>query len=157
MKQLITLTVLFISFFCFSQTKEIDSLTVALAFQEQDSVKIKTSLKLIEALYNSNSYNKALKYIENTERLSKALNHTKGIGDVNYYKALVYAKNNDYYNAIDRFNRSQKYYTQISDNLGIAKVNNGVGLLEIKRGNYVLGLNHSLSAIATFEKRSLTS
>lgn len=157
MKQLVTLTVLFMSLFCFSQTKEIDSLTVALAFQERDSVKIETSLKLIEALYNAKSYSKALKYIDNTEQLSKALNHKKGIADANYYKALVYVENNDYYNTLDRFNRAQKYYAQINDSLGIAKVNNGIGLLEIKRGNYDLGLKRSLSAIHIFEKRNYNS
>lgn len=155
MKQLITLAVLCTSFFCFSQTKEIDSLTVQLAYQKHDSLKIETSLKLVQALYNTKSYKKALTYINNTETLSKLLNHTKGIAEVNYYKALIYANNDDYYNAVDGFNRSRRYYSQLGDTLGIAKVNNSIGLIEIKRGNYALGLQSSLSAIQTFETRNL--
>jgi len=155
MKQLITLAVLGTSLFCFSQTKKIDSLTLELAYQKQDSLKVETSLRLVQALYNAKSYKKALTYIDNTERLSKLLNHIKGIADVNYYKALIYANNDDYYNAIDGFNRSRRYYSQLGDTLGIAKVNNSIGLIEIKRGNYAVGLQSSLSAIQTFETRNL--
>jgi two-component system sensor histidine kinase/response regulator len=155
MKQLITLAVLCTSLFCFSQTNEIDSLTVELAYQKQDSLKVETSLRLVKALYNSKSYKKALTYIDNTERLAKLLNHTKGIADASYYKALIYAHNDDYYNAIDGFNRSRRYYSQLGDTLGIAKVNNSIGLIEIKRGNYGIGLQNSLSAIQTFETRNL--
>ena len=155
MKQLITLAVLCSSLICFSQTNEIDSLTVQLAYQKQDSAKVDTSLRLVKALYEAKSYKKALTYIDNTERLSKFLNHTKGIADVNYFKALIYAQKDDYYNAIDGYNRSKRYYTQLGDTLGIAKVNNSIGLIEIKRGNYGVGLENSLSAIKTFESRNL--
>ncbi|MBR9845017.1 MAG: sensor histidine kinase [Algicola sp.] len=155
MKQLITLAVLCSSLFCFSQTNEIDSLTIQLAYQKQDSSKVDTSLYLINALYKSKNFKKALLYIDQTERLSKFLNHTKGIADVNYYKALIYSHNDDYYNAIDGYNKSRKYYTQLGDTLGIAKVNNSIGLIEIKRGNYSVGLENSLSAIQTFETRNL--
>ncbi|MCB0383102.1 MAG: tetratricopeptide repeat-containing sensor histidine kinase [Psychroserpens sp.] len=155
MKQLITLAVLCSSLFCFSQTNEIDSLTIQLAYQKQDSSKVDTSLYLIKALYKSKNFKKALLYIDQTERLSKLLNHTKGIADVNYYKALIYSNKDDYYNAIDGYNKSKKYYTQLGDTLGIAKVNNSIGLIEIKRGNYSVGLENSLSAIQTFETRNL--
>ncbi|WP_040248656.1 tetratricopeptide repeat-containing sensor histidine kinase [Psychroserpens mesophilus] len=155
MKQLITLAVLCSSLFCFSQTNEIDSLTIQLAYQKQDSSKVDTSLYLIKALYKSGNFKKALLYIDQTERLSKFLNHNKGIADVNYYKALIYSHNDDYYNAIDGYNKSKKYYTQLGDTLGIAKVNNSIGLIEIKRGNYSVGLENSLSAIQTFETRNL--
>ncbi|SDS08726.1 Signal transduction histidine kinase [Formosa sp. Hel1_31_208] len=155
MKRLITLAVFCSSLLCFAQTNEIDSLTIQLAYQKQDSAKVDTSLLLVKALYTSKNYKKALLYIDQTERLSKFLNHTKGIADVNYYKALIYAQKDDYYNAIDGYNRSRKYYSQLGDTLGIAKVNNSIGLIEIKRGNYSVGLENSLSAIKTFESRNL--
>ncbi|MBO6606270.1 tetratricopeptide repeat-containing sensor histidine kinase [Psychroserpens sp.] len=155
MKQLMTLAVFLTSIICFSQTNEIDSLTIQLAYQKQDSAKVETSLHLVKALYDSKNYKKALLYIDQTERLSKFLNHVKGIADVNYYKALIYAQRDDYYNAIDGYNRSRRYYSQLGDTLGIAKVNNSIGLIEIKRGNYSVGLENSLSAIQTFESRNL--
>lgn len=155
MKQLMTLAVFLTSIICSAQTNEIDSLTIQLAYQKQDSAKVETSLHLVKALYDSKNYKKALLYIDQTERLSKFLNHVKGIADVNYYKALIYAQRDDYYNAIDGYNRSRKYYSQLGDTLGIAKVNNSIGLIEIKRGNYSVGLENSLSAIKTFESRNL--
>ena len=112
-------------------------------------------MHLIRALYKANDYKKALMYIDETERLSKSLNYTKGNAEANYYKALIYASKNDYFNAIDNYNKSKRLYKQINDTLGIAKINNNIGIIEIKRGNYVSGLENSLSAIKVFENRHL--
>jgi len=155
MKQLITLAAFFSALFCFSQTNEIDSLSLQLAYQKQDVSKVETSMHLIRALYKANDYKKALMYIDETERLSKSLNYTKGNAEANYYKALIYASKNDYFNAIDNYNKSKRLYKQINDTLGIAKINNNIGIIEIKRGNYVSGLENSLSAIKVFENRHL--
>ena len=155
MKQLITLAVLCTTLFGFTQTNSIDSLTVQLAYQKQDSMKVETSLLLVNELYHNANYKKALLYIDQTERLATLLHHHKGIADANYYKALIYSKKNDYYNAIDGFNKSLKLYVQLGDTIGIAKVNNSIGLIEIKRGNYGVGLESSLSAIKIFEEQQL--
>ena len=155
MKQLITLAAFFSALFCFSQTNEIDSLSLQLAYQKQDVSKVETSMHLIRALYKANDYKKALMYIDETERLSKSLNYTKDNAEANYYKALIYASKNDYFNAIDNYNKSKRLYKQINDTLGIAKINNNIGIIEIKRGNYVSGLENSLSAIKVFENRHL--
>ncbi len=155
MKQLFTLAALCTVFFCFSQTSRIDSLTVTLAYQKQDSAKVDTSILLVKALYYAESYKTALLYIDQTEVLAKQLNYKKGVADVHYYKALIYATKNDYYNALDGFNKAKNYYIELGDTLGVAKVNNSIGLIEIKRGNYNKGLEHSLSAIAVFENNNL--
>ncbi|RIA08924.1 tetratricopeptide repeat protein [Flavobacteriaceae bacterium MAR_2010_72] len=155
MKQLITLTAFLSVLVCFSQTHEIDSLAIQLAYQKQDTVKVKTSVRLIKALYQVKDYKKALLYIDQTEQLSKNLGFIQGSADANYYKALIYTEKDDYYNAIDNYNKAKRYYEQLNNALGIAKVNNNVGLLEIRRGNYISGLNLSLSAIKIFEERQL--
>ena len=155
MKQLITLTAILSFLFCFSQTNEIDSLAIQLAYQKQDSSKVKTSVKLIKALYDVKDYKKALLYIDQTEKLSKQLNFTRGIADANYYKALIYSQKNDYYNAIDHFTKARTSYQTLNDALGIAQVNNSIGLIEISRGNYVTGLKLSLSALQIFEEQQL--
>ncbi|OIQ28160.1 MAG: ATP-binding protein [Bacteroidetes bacterium MedPE-SWsnd-G2] len=155
MKQLITLAALFWMSFVLSQNKRIDSLTVQLAFENQDSTKVETSLHLIKSLYNVKDYQKALLYINQTKRLSETLNYPQGIAESCYYQALIYTDRNDYYNAIDSYNRSRKVYQQLNDTLGIAKVNNSIGLIEIRRGNYLVGLNNSLSAIQIFEEKNL--
>ncbi|MEZ4803836.1 MAG: tetratricopeptide repeat-containing sensor histidine kinase [Gelidibacter sp.] len=155
MKQLITLAAFFSVIIGFAQTNEIDSLILNLAYQKQDSTKVDTSLYLIQALYEANEPKKALLFIEETERLAKSLNYTKGLADVNYYKARIYSDKNDYYSAIDNYSKSRKFYNQIKDTLGIAKVNNSIGLIEISRGNYTAGLDYSLSAIRVFEDKNL--
>lgn len=155
MKQLIILAAFFSVLIGYTQTNEIDSLILNLAYQKQDSTKVDTSLYLIQALYDANEPKKALQFIQETERLAKALDYTKGLADVNYYKARIYSDKNDYYNAIDNFTKSKQYYKKINDILGIAKINNSIGLIEISRGNYDAGLEHSLSAIKIFEDKNL--
>ncbi|WP_461589320.1 tetratricopeptide repeat protein [Winogradskyella sp.] len=155
MKQSLLITALLMSFFVFSQNDRIDDLTIKLAYQEQDSTKVDLSLELIEELCNIKEYKKALQYINQTAKLSETLNYIKGLAETTYYRGLVYSSNNDYYNAIDNYNRSRSYYLQISDTLGVAKVSNSIGLIEIRRGNYSVGLENSLSAIDIFEERDL--
>jgi signal transduction histidine kinase len=156
MKQLITLTAVLLTFFLsYSQTKEQDSLTIQLAYQKQDSVKVKTSIELIKVLYHSKEFKKALLYINQSEQLSRSLNYHEATAELKYYKALIYTENNDYYNALDNYTLSLNLFKQLNDSLGIAKVNNSLGLIEIRRGNYSKGLAYSLSAIDIFERKNL--
>ncbi|WP_223549342.1 tetratricopeptide repeat-containing sensor histidine kinase [Aestuariivivens sp. NBU2969] len=155
MRKLITLGTLLIMFLGFSQTQDIDSLTIQLAFQKQDTLKAKTSLELIKLLYDKKDYNKAVKFIVKTEKLATDLDYKKGLADVIYYKALIYAHKNDYINAISSYAKCKDLYNTLNDTLGIAKVNNGIGLIEIKRGNYAKGLQYALSAIEILEQQDL--
>ena len=156
MKRLITLTAVMCScFFSYAQTREQDSLTVQLSYEKQDSAKVETSIQLIKLLFDSNDYKKALLYINRSEELSANLNYHAASAELKYYKALIYSQNDDYYNALDNYNRSLRLYTQLNDSLGMAKVNNSLGLVEIRRGNYNKGLRHSLSAIDIFERKNL--
>ena len=158
MKQLITLTAfLFTIVSSFSQTKEQDSLVMQFAFQKLDSTKVDTSIELIKSFYETQDFQNALGYISQTEKLSASLNYHSASAQIKYYKALIYAQNNDYFNAIDNYNTSLRLYNQLQDSLGIAKVNNSIGLIEIKRGNYNRGLRYSLSAIDIFESKNLRS
>ncbi|MFI1745387.1 tetratricopeptide repeat-containing sensor histidine kinase [Thalassobellus sediminis] len=156
MRKIITLIIACLSiFFGFSQTKEIDSISIQLAFQNQDSTKVETSLKLIKSLYEIKEYDKALKYIVQSEKLSSSLNYNKGIAEITYYKALIYAAKDDYINASSGYNKAKELFIQLNDTLGVANVNNSIGLIEIKRGNYTKGIKHLLSAIKELENRRL--
>jgi signal transduction histidine kinase len=143
--------------FGYSQTNDIDSLALELAFQTQDSVKVDTSLKLIKSLYEIEDYDRALKYIIESEKLSNILSYNEGIAEITYYKALIYAKKDDYINAISGYEKSKSLFNALQDTLGVAKVNNSIGLIEIKRGNYKKGLQFSLASIKELEKRRLFS
>ncbi|TWO34402.1 tetratricopeptide repeat protein [Seonamhaeicola sediminis] len=155
MKQLITLGFILITLLGFSQTAEIDSLTIKLAYQKQDSLKVDTSLQLIQALYNLEEYNKAFDYILLSEKLSNDINYKKGVADITFYKALIYAQKDDYINALSGYNKAKNLYNDLNDTLGVAKVNNNIGLIEIKRGNFSKGLQYSLAAINELEKQDL--
>jgi two-component system sensor histidine kinase/response regulator len=155
MKNVLALVGILFSLFINSQNERIDNLTVQLAYQEQDSVKVDLSLQLIEELYNIKDYKKALLYVNQTAKLAEELNYLRGLAVSSYYRALIYTKRNDYFNAIDNYQKSRNYYITLRDTLGVAKVSNSIGIIEIKRGNYSLGLKNSLAAIQIFEKRNL--
>ncbi|WP_034043374.1 tetratricopeptide repeat-containing sensor histidine kinase [Wocania ichthyoenteri] len=157
MRKIITLIIFLSVCSGFTQTKELDSLSIQLAYQDQDSLKVDTSLKIIKLLFEINDFDKAIKYIIESEKLSTNLNYHKGIAEVAYYKALIYAQKNDYINAVSGYEKSKTLFRQLNDALGVAKVNNSIGLLEIKRGNYAKGLQYSLSAIEELEKRNFTN
>ncbi|PJB17472.1 MAG: ATP-binding protein, partial [Flavobacteriaceae bacterium CG_4_9_14_3_um_filter_33_16] len=155
MRKIITLILLILVYSGYAQTKEIDSLYIQLAFEESDTLKVDTSLKLIKNLYDIEDYDKALKYIYESEKLSSAMKYTYGIAEITYYKSLIYANKNDYINAVTGYAKSKALFSELKDTLGIAKVNNSIGLIEIQRGNYTKGLQYSLSAIKELEKRNL--
>ena len=155
MKQILTFAACLMTFVIFSQNEKIDELTVQLAYMNADSTKVDKSLMLINELYTIKDYDKALLYVNQTLKLSKELNYTKGLAESNYYRAIIYAERNDYFNAIDNYNKSRELFLHINDTISVAKVSNSIGLLEIKRGNYAVGLQNSLSAISIFEKQNL--
>ncbi|MBT8257592.1 MAG: tetratricopeptide repeat-containing sensor histidine kinase [Bacteroidia bacterium] len=157
MKHIVTLTAILLTVFSsFSQNKEQDSLTIQLAFQQETTDKVDTSILLIKSLYDSGDYTKALRYVQESEGLASKLQYDKGTAEIRYFKALIYTQREDYYNALDNYNKSLSIYAQIKDSLGMAKVNNSLGLIEIRRGNYSKGSQHALSAIAIFEKSNMS-
>tara|TARA_R110002096_G_scaffold15092_2_gene53253 strand:+ start:4972 stop:7002 length:2031 start_codon:yes stop_codon:yes gene_type:complete len=143
--------------FGYSQTKEIDSLSIQLAFQNQDSIKVDTSIKLIKSLYNINDFDRALEYILKSEKLSESLNYREANAVITYYKALIYAQKDDYINAVSGYTKAKELFKTLNDTLGVAKVNNSIGLIEIKRGNYTKGLQYSLASIDVLESKNLTN
>lgn len=155
-QQLLIITALMLVLFARSQNEQVDDLILEIAYQKQDSAKVDTSIKLIEVLYKTQNYRKALLYIDQTLQLSNKINYTKGSAEANYYRALIYTDRDDYFNALDNYTKSRQLFSQLKDTLGIARVSNSIGLIEIKRGNYATGLKNSLSAIEIFEKRNLT-
>ncbi len=155
MRRLTTLIIFFLVFFGTSQTKELDSLSVELAFKTVDSLKVDTSLEIIEKLYYSKDYDLALVYIKQSEKLASTINYLKGTAAVTYYKALIYAKKQDYINAKAGYNSAKAIYTKLKDTISLAKIDNSLGLLELQRGNFKEGLKYVLPAIKELERKGL--
>ncbi len=156
MRRIITLLLFLSLFFGFSQTKELDSLSIALGFETNDSLKVDTSLKIIGLLYDRKDYDRATQYIKLSDKLSSDINYEKGIAKITYYKALIYAIKNDYINAMDGYTKAKALFNKLNDTLNVAKVNNSIGLIEMERGNFSKGLQYSLSAIRELERRGLS-
>ncbi|NNK81978.1 MAG: ATP-binding protein [Flavobacteriaceae bacterium] len=155
-KQLVLLTALtFIFLSGFSQTREIDSLTIQLTFQDQDSLKVDTSIKLINALIENKEYVKAIQYLNKSEKLAKDLNYISGLASLNLFNAQIYLKNKDYKNVISSYNKSLHYYSKSNDSLGLANVYQKLGVLYLELGNYSKGLDLSISAIEILKKYNL--
>lgn len=155
MKKLLSLVFFLCLTLGFSQTKDIDSLTLELAFQNQDSVKVDTSVELIKKLYATNDLGRAIEFINQTEKLATDLNYETGLAEITYYKGLVYIKKDDYINAINTFKKSQQLYLKVKDTVSAAKIYGNLGLIEIKRGNYREGLKYSLIATKELEERNM--
>ncbi|NNC46451.1 MAG: ATP-binding protein, partial [Winogradskyella sp.] len=101
MKQLILLAAFLSALFSFAQNERIDSLTIELAYQTQDSAKVDTSLRLIKELYDIKDYKKALVFVDQTSQLAKRIDYISGLAESSYYRALIYNERDDYFNAID--------------------------------------------------------
>ena len=155
MKRLIVLFCFLISLTVFSQDEALETLRIELTFQNPDTTKVKTSLKIINILYSTGEYESALKYIKGAETLSENLNYQKGIADITYYKGLIYNKKEDYINASTQFDKAKNLFSTLKDSLSIAKVKNQLSVIEIKRGNYKQGLKYAHEGIAELEKREL--
>lgn len=155
MRKIITLILFLQAFFGFTQTKELDSLSIALGFETNDSLKVDTSLKIIDILYEAQDFDRALKYIKLSDKLSSDIDYKKGIAKITYYKALIYAEKNDYINAMDGYTKAKALFSNLKDTLNIARINNSIGLIEMERGNFGKGLQYSLSAIRELERRGL--
>ncbi|MCL5129002.1 ATP-binding protein [Algibacter sp. L4_22] len=155
MKKIITSFLFLTIFLGYAQTKEIDSLFIELAFQKQDSTKVVPYLHLIKSLYALKEYDRAMKYVQASEKLSYSFNYKKGIAETTFYKALYYAEKNDYINAISAFAKAKSLFTEQHDDIAIANINNNIGVIESERGNFTKGIEHSLAAIKVLEQSNL--
>jgi len=155
MRKIITAFLFFTMFLGFSQTKEIDSLFIELAFQKQDSTKVVPYLHLIKSLYALKEYDRGMKYVQASEKLSYSFNYQKGIAETTFYKALYYAEKNDYINAISGFAKAKNLFVEQRDTIAVAKVHNSIGTLESNRGNFTKGIEHALAATKTLEHSDL--
>ncbi|MDA0177265.1 tetratricopeptide repeat-containing sensor histidine kinase [Mesoflavibacter profundi] len=154
MKRLLVLfLVLLIGYFGFSQNEKLDSLTIQLAYQNPDSSKVNTSVKIIELLFKDNNFSKALQFIQQSEKLARDINYKKGLADIIFYKAKIYQKNGNTTKAINTYKNSKLLFTDIKDTLSVAKVNSNLGVLEIEKGHYKEGLAYAMSSINELEKR----
>lgn len=155
MKRLIVLVFLLNTAFSFSQDEELESLTIQLAYQVPDSSKVNTSINIIKLLFKSKEYSKALKFVQQSEKLAKDLEYKKGLAEIIFLKAKIHNQEGNIPKAITGFKAAKALFQSINDTIAVAKVDSNLGVLEIEKGNYNDGLTYALSAIKELEKRNL--
>ncbi len=151
-KGLILLCLLF-TFTGLSQTEELEHLNIELAFEKADTTKVNICLKIIKLLHDANDFDKALKYIEQSKKLSSELNYDRGLAETLYFKALIYDKRENYHNAINDYARAKSLFSSLKDTLSVAKIDSRLGIIKIKHGNYKSGMKDALSGIKELEKQ----
>ncbi len=155
MRQILVLLCLFISSLSLSQTKDLEQLTIDLAFKQVDSSKVNTCIEIITLHYEANDYDLALKYIEQSEKLSKDIEFNKGLAQTLYLKALIYSKKEEHKKAVSFYTESKRLYISLNDTLNIAKINSKLGVTKIKAGDYKAGIIDALSGIQQLEHKKL--
>ncbi|WP_289044614.1 tetratricopeptide repeat-containing sensor histidine kinase [uncultured Olleya sp.] len=155
MKRLLVLFLLCNLTFGFSQDEELERLTIQLAYQNPDSTKVNTSLNIIKHLFEDKQYSKALKFVNESEKLAKDINYKKGLANIILYKAKIHTQEGNIHKAIDYFKTAKVLFSNIEDSISIAQIDSNLGIIEIKNGNYKDGLAHALAAISELEKRKL--
>ncbi|PKG50517.1 ATP-binding protein [Olleya sp. 1-3] len=155
MKRLIVLIFLLNTAFSFSQDDELESLTIQLAYQDPDSTKVNTSINIIKLLFKSKKYTKALKFVQQSEKLAKDLGYNKGLAEIIFLKAKIHNQEGNIPKAITGFKAAKALFQSMNDTIAVAKVDSNLGVLEIEKGNYQDGLTYALSAIKELEKRNL--
>lgn len=126
-----------------------------LSFQDNDSTKIDTSLKIIKIHYNNEDYDRALNFIKRTEKKSEEIGYKKGLANIIYYKAQIFGKREDYLNSASQYKKAKALFINLKDTVSVAKVNSQLGVLEIERGNYNQGLKYALSGIKILADKQL--
>ncbi|WP_299890060.1 tetratricopeptide repeat-containing sensor histidine kinase [uncultured Lacinutrix sp.] len=157
MKKLLVLLCLIFAISSYSQDNEVENLMLDLTFQDNDTTKVNTSLKIIKILYESENYDRALNFIKRTEKKSEEIAYENGLANVVYYKALIFKKKDDYINALSQYKKAKSLFSKLKDTISVSKVNSQLGVIEIERGNYGKGLRYALSAIKVLEKKQLNN
>ncbi len=153
MKKVLILFCLLFTSVGFSQTEELEHLNIELAFEKTDTTKVNTCLKIIQLLYDAKDFNKALKYIEQSEKLSSELGYDRGLAETLYFKGLIYNEKENYNNAINEYSKSKALFISLKDTLSIAKIDSRLGIIKIKHGNYKSGIKDALSGVRELEKQ----
>ena len=139
----------FLNSFCFAQHNKIDSLLTLLKVDKPDTNKVKHLIDLSnEYLYIINNYEQAMHYGQEGKELAIKLNYSKGlgasyntIGDINWYKGNYVLSTDNYFNAMQIF---EKLY----DEKNLAVCNRNVGWVYLDQNNYEKAIEYFNKSLA---------
>ncbi|TYB74400.1 sensor histidine kinase [Bizionia saleffrena] len=154
MKHLFVLFLALVSLNCFSQTEELDNLAIQLAYESSESSKVAISIEIIKNLIALKDFDKALKHIKQSEKLSKKLNSDKKLAQLLYYKALILSLKDDYITSVNLLNKSKALSIKLNDSLFTAEINSKLGAIQIEHGDYKQGIINIKKGIIQLESKN---
>ncbi|MDP1744985.1 MAG: tetratricopeptide repeat protein, partial [Bacteroidota bacterium] len=141
------LAYLLISTSVFSQSKQIDSLFIALKTAKGDTTKVNILNELSLELKNTGDYDTAFQYATSAKALAEKLSFQKGEAAAYHGIGIIYAKQGNYPDALKNCLVSLKIRKAIGDKQGIAKSYNYIGVIYFNQGNYSDAFKNYLASL----------
>jgi tetratricopeptide (TPR) repeat protein len=131
----------------FSQSKEIDSLLVALKKLPEDTVKVNILNALAQTYINIADMEKAREYAVIALELAQKLEFKKGIGDSWNNLGTVYLHQAKHESSLNYYLEALSIRKEIGDKKGIGDSYNGIGNVYSNQTKFVEALNYLLESL----------
>jgi tetratricopeptide (TPR) repeat protein len=135
MKKTLLYLFMLVTVICQAQQNIIDSLTLVLKKQKDDTIKVNILNDLSKQTVFQGNNEQSLKYSQAALELSEKLNYQKGIAKAYSAKGLVNWNKGNYKEALNYFSQSLNISKKIGDRKGIAVAYNNTGLIYMLQGN----------------------
>ncbi len=137
----------------FSQNSKIDSLKIKLQkHSEKDTTRVNLLNDLSNKLYGKRSFDKTIKYLKESEKISDSLGYTKGKAKSLRLKGLVYRDKSNFEKSLQFINEALQLSQAINSKSEIARCYNGIGVLFYYKGDKNKAIDYYKKAIHFFEE-----
>ncbi len=155
MKKILLLILLF-SFSSFPSIAQIshgfDSLRKVLSLEKEDTNKVNTLNNLGDRFWKAGKYDSALLYTNRGLILAKKAGFEKGINDAYMTMGYCYIYQDNYTDAINKFQDALTLNQKSGNKKGIANSLGNIGKVYYFKGNFAQALNYELQSLTIFEE-----
>ncbi|MBL7913189.1 MAG: tetratricopeptide repeat protein [Bacteroidia bacterium] len=138
--------------FAFSQNTRIDSLYTSLKNNKDEATKLEIYNGIASIYYDRARYDSAIVYYNKCLVLSEKLNNRLKTANCIMNIGLIHYSIGDYPKALDHFTKAQKIYEDIKAKTGIAKCYTNIGLIYDFQGSYAQALEYYTKALKIDEE-----
>jgi len=151
LKLLVILISIVLCFQGIAQTKQTDSLIVALKTSVEDTSKVNTLITLSGRLLNSNTET-ALSYANEAKTLAEKLGFKRGLAYSLKSIGMYYYIQGNYSETLLFWNQSLATFQSINDKLGIANMLNNLGAVNFNQGDDEKAIEYYLESLKVSEE-----
>src|SRR5882724_4215163 len=119
---------------CTGQGVSVDSLKSLLPSSKEDTLKVNLLFQ-ISRFYLSTEPKSAIPFSTQAKELSAQLNYQKGLAVSYKFIGLAYYQQSQYIEAMDNWNHSLEVFQKMNDKVGIANLQNNIGVIYKDQGN----------------------